>query len=176
QIMADILTFEERKGSIKDRKVAWIGDGNNVANSWVQAAARFGFSLSLACPEPYHPCAEDIGWAKRQGADVTVTADPLEAVKDADLVTTDTWISMGAEDVAARKAALATFQVNAGLMQKATKDAVFLHCLPAVRGEEVTADVIDGPQSAIFDEAENRLHVQKSILLWCLTASTDHGK
>jgi len=168
QIMADILTFEERKGSIKNAVVAWSGDGNNVAVSWIHAAAQFGFELRLACPATLQPSGSVLAWAKNKGANVSVGTDPSAAVKDADCVITDTWVSMG-DDAANKHNELAPFQVNESLMKNAKADAVFMHCLPAHRGEEVTAAVIDGPQSVVWDEAENRLHAQKGVLLWCLT-------
>jgi len=170
QIMADILTFEEHRGSIQDRIIAWSGDGNNVAASWIHAAALFEFELRLACPENYAPHPDILDWAKSQKAKVTVTQDPKAAAEGAHALVTDTWVSMGDDDAEARLKALQPYQVNSDLMQLASKDAVFLHCLPAHRGEEVTADVIDGPQSVVFEEAENRLHVQKEILVWCLSA------
>lgn len=168
QILADILTFEEHKGNIEGQMLAWVGDGNNVAASMIHAAVRFGFSLRLACPPELPPRGELLDWAKAQGGDVWLTKDPAEAVADADAVVTDTWISMGDKDAEQRMSWLGPYQVNAELMALAADDAIFLHCLPAHRGEEVTADVIDGPQSVVFDEAENRLHVQKAILAWCL--------
>lgn len=168
QVMADILTFEERKGSIKGRTIAWVGDANNVAASWVHAAARFGFKFRIAAPAEFAPAPELLAWAWTEGADVEVTEGALEAVRGADCVMTDVWVSMGDDDEAARKAALRPFQVDDALMAAAKKNAIFMHCLPAHRGDEVTAAVIDGPQSAVWDEAENRLHVQKAILAWCL--------
>jgi ornithine carbamoyltransferase len=169
QIVADIMTFEERVGPIEGRKVAWSGDGNNVAASWVQAAARLGFRLTLACPPALKPERSVLDWARRHGGDIEVTDDPDAAVAGADCVVTDTWISMGQQDEARRrKQLLAPYAVDAGLMRKAAPDAIFLHCLPAYRGNEVAAAVIDGPQSAVWDEAENRLHAQKAILAWCL--------
>ena len=168
QVMADILTFEERKGPIKGRTIAWVGDANNVAASWVHAAVRFGFKLRIAAPAEFAPAPELLAWAWTEGADVEVTENALEAVKGADCVMTDVWVSMGDEDEKERKAALRPFQVDDVLMAAAKKGAVFMHCLPAHRGDEVTATVIDGPQSVVWDEAENRLHVQKAILAWCL--------
>ena len=169
QIVADILTFEERLGPIKGRKVAWSGDGNNVAASWIQAAAQLGFKLSLACPPQLNPERAVLDWAKRNGGDIELTDDPDEAVADADCVVTDTWVSMGQqEDTRKRKQLLAPYAVDAKLMRKAARGAIFMHCLPAYRGNEVAAAVIDGPQSAVWDEAENRLHAQKAILAWCL--------
>jgi ornithine carbamoyltransferase len=170
QIMADILTFEEHMGPIAGQKIAWVGDGNNVAVSFIEAAARFGFSLRLACPAGYWPRAEVLEWARAEGADVEIGIDPDEAVAGAACVVTDTWLSMSdSEDQAAeRAAAFAPYQVTQALMALAKPDAIFQHCLPAHRGEEVAADVIDGPASVVFDEAENRLHAQKAILLWSM--------
>ena len=169
QIMADIMTFKEHRGSIAGKTVAWSGDGNNMVTSWVHAAVRFGFSLRLACPDLFRPDSSLLDWAKAEKGDVTLTTDPAEAVKDSDLVTTDVWVSMGNEDAKARHQHLTPYQINDELMSLAKSDALFMHCLPAHRGEEVTASVIDGPQSVIWDEAENRLHIQKAILAWCLT-------
>jgi ornithine carbamoyltransferase len=167
QVMADVLTFEEHLGSIKGRTVAWIGDGNNVAVSWMHAAARFGFSLRLACPDQLKPEQEALDWAKAEKADILLTNDPEKAVKGADCVVTDTWVSMGQSDAAKRKKTLANYGVDGKLMSKAAKGAIFMHCLPAYRGLEVSEDVLEGPQSVIWDEAENRLHAQKAILAWC---------
>jgi ornithine carbamoyltransferase len=172
QVMADILTFEERKGPIKGRTVAWSGDANNVLASWVHAAQRFDFSLHVATPAGLDPQASLVDWARCSGARLKIIHDPHEAVKGADAVVSDCWVSMGDVDEAFRHGLLAPYQVNANLMAAAGKDAIFMHCLPAHRGEEVTDDVIDGPQSVVFDEAENRLHVQKAILVWCLGAMT----
>ncbi len=169
QIVADILTFEERLGPIKGRKVAWSGDGNNVAASWIQAAVRLGFKLALACPPQLNPERAVLDWAKRHGGDIELTDDPDEAVAKADCVVTDTWVSMGQqEETRRRKQLLSPYAVDAALMRKAARGAIFMHCLPAYRGNEVAAAVIDGPQSAVWDEAENRLHAQKAILAWCL--------
>jgi len=168
QIMADILTFEEYCGPIKGKTIAWVGDGNNVAQSWIQASAHFGFILKLACPPQLVPLPDVLAWARKNGGNVTVVESPQTAVAKADAVVTDTWVSMGDPDAQAQIALLAPYQVNAALMVQASPKAIFLHCLPAHRGEEVTADVIDGVQSKVFDEAENRLHVQKAIILWCL--------
>jgi ornithine carbamoyltransferase len=169
QIVADIMTFEERLGPIKDRKIAWSGDGNNVAASWIQAAARLGFKLALACPPQLNPDRSILDWAKRHGGDIELTDDPDEAVAKADCVVTDTWVSMGQqEETRRRKQLLSPYAVDAALMRKAARGAIFMHCLPAYRGNEVAAAVIDGPQSAVWDEAENRLHAQKAILAWCL--------
>ncbi|GAB4226204.1 MAG: ornithine carbamoyltransferase [Methyloligellaceae bacterium] len=171
QVMADIMTFEEHRGPIEGRKVAWIGDGNNVANSWIHAAIRFGFQLWLACPEGFTPDPDILDWARAEGGDVTVTSDPGKAARGAECIVTDVWVSMGDTDAERRKAALAPYQVNAELMAQAHPHAVFMHCLPAHRGDEVTAEVIDGPQSIVFDEAENRLYAQMAILAWCLEDS-----
>jgi ornithine carbamoyltransferase len=169
QIVADIMTFEEAKGPIRGRKIAWTGDGNNVAASWIQAAARLEFKLTLACPPQLNPDRSVLAWAKREGADIVLTDDPVEAVTGADCVVTDTWVSMGQQNEASRrKQLLGPYAVDQKLMRKAAPEAVFMHCLPAYRGHEVAASVIDGPQSVVWDEAENRLHAQKAILAWCL--------
>jgi ornithine carbamoyltransferase len=168
QIMADVMTLEERLGPARGKIVAWSGDGNNVANSWVQAAVRFDFTLRVACPEPLRPPKRLLDWARKEGGKVSITEDPDEAVTGADCVVTDTWVSMGNDNAEARHNLLAPFRVDERLMARAKPSAIFLHCLPAKRGQEVTAGVIDGPQSAVWDEAENRLHAQKGILAWCL--------
>jgi len=168
QVMADIQTFEEHLGPIKGKTVAWIGDGNNVAVSWMQAAVRFGFTLKLACPKPLFPEEDAIAWVRGEKGSVEIGTDPDTAVKGVDCVVTDTWVSMGQSDAARRKKMLAPYAVDAKLMRKAAKNAIFMHCLPAYRGHEVTEDVLEGPQSVVFDEAENRLHAQKAILLWAL--------
>ncbi len=170
QIMADIQTFEERLGSIKGKVVAWVGDGNNVAVSWMHAAVRFEFTLRLACPKSLFPDNEALDWARTEKGAISVTDDPEKAVRGADCVVTDTWVSMGQSDAAKRKKTLAPFAVDATLMSKAAKSAIFMHCLPAYRGHEVSEDVLEGPQSVVWDEAENRLHAQKAILAWCLGA------
>ena len=171
QLMADVMTYEEHRGSIAGRVVAWSGDGNNVANSWIEGAAHFGYELRLACPPPLRPARPVLDWARGKGASVMVTEDPGEAVHQADCVVSDAWVSMhDAGEGGGRHNLLAPYQVNAGLMRQAKADALFMHCLPAHRGEEVTDEVIDGPQSVVWDEAENRLHAQKSILTWCLGA------
>jgi ornithine carbamoyltransferase len=170
QVLADVLTFEESLGPIKDQPVAWVGDGNNVAASWIHAAVRFGFPLRLACPKELKPAEKVVDWARREGGDITITTDAAKAVAGARCVVTDTWVSMGQTDGARRKQLLAPYAVDERLMSRATKDAIFLHCLPAYRGHEVTAEVLEGPQSRVFDEAENRLHAQKAILAWCLGA------
>lgn len=169
QLMADVMTYEEHRGSIKGRKVVWCGDGNNMAASFVHAAERFGFALSLAMPEQLSLNQKVIDWAAAQGADVTITRDADEACTGADLIVTDTWVSMGDDDADARNALLQPYQVDARRMGLAHDDALFMHCLPAHRDEEVTSEVLDGPQSVIWDEAENRLHAQKGILAWCMS-------
>jgi len=168
QIMADVMTLQEKKGPLAGRIVAWSGDANNVAASWVHAAVRFGFTLRLACPNELSPPQRLIDWAQQEGGRVRLTADPMEAVAGADCVVTDTWISMGVAATVNRHNLLAPYRVDERLMAHAKPDAVFMHCLPVKRGEEVTAGVIDGPQSVVWDEAENRLHAQKGILAWCL--------
>ncbi|EWY38440.1 ornithine carbamoyltransferase [Skermanella stibiiresistens SB22] len=170
QIMADVLTFEEHRGPIGGKVVAWSGDGNNVATSWIHAAVKFDFELRLACPDSLRPDPDLVGWATGQGARVSVGGDPAQAVKDADCVVTDTWVSMNQEDAGSRHNMLAPYRVDRRLMANAKTDAIFMHCLPAHRGDEVTADVIDGPNSVVWDEAENRLHAQKGILTWCLSS------
>jgi ornithine carbamoyltransferase len=163
QILADLLTVKQHLGTFEGKKIAWIGDGNNMANSWINASYRLGFELVLACPKGYDPDAETL---KREGGKhVTVVRDPAEAAKGADVVNTDVWASMGQEEEQAkREVAFKGFEVDRKLMSLANRDAIFLHCLPAHRGEEVAADVIDGPQSRVWDEAENRLHVQKALM------------
>jgi ornithine carbamoyltransferase len=168
QIMADILTVEERNGHIKGKKVAWLGDANNVCTSWIHAACLFGFTLYVAAPEQFSP---EQPLRATAGKALVATASPDEALKDADVVVTDTWFSMGVPDSDERRALLKPYQVTLDSLKKAKKNAIFLHCLPAIRGEEMTADVFSSPQSAVWDEAENRLHVQKAILCWCLGAS-----
>ncbi len=170
QVMADVMTYEEHNGPIQGRNVAWLGDSNNVLASWVHAAARFDFQLTIAAPEELAPTAELIAWARNEGARVTVTRSPQDAAEGADCVVTDCWVSMGDEDAGRRHNLLSPYQVNAKLMKLASPKALFMHCLPAHRGEEVTDEVMDGPQSVVFDEAENRLHAQKGILAWCLGA------
>jgi ornithine carbamoyltransferase len=170
QIMADIMTYEEKKGPIRGARVVWAGDGNNVFASFAQASAQFGFDLVFTGPETLDPDAELVAAARKAGARITTERDPFKAVAGADAVVTDAWLSMH-DDVTARDRRhnqLKPYQVNAELMAAARPDAIFLHCLPAHREEEVTSQVFDGPQSVVFDEAENRLHVQKGILRWCL--------
>jgi ornithine carbamoyltransferase len=168
QIMADVMAFEEHKGPIKGKKIAWTGDGNNVLHSMMEGAARFGFDLSVAVPPGNEPMQSYVDWARGEGATVEIGNDAQAAVSGADAVVTDTWVSMGKEDRAQGHNTFMPYQVNEALMSKAASDAVFMHCLPAHRGEEVTDGVIDGPQSIVFDEAENRMHVQKAIIEWCL--------
>lgn len=166
QLLADVMTYQEHRGSIRGRTVAWLGDGNNVCRSFVNAAARFGFALRVATPAGYAPPLDGLA-----DADLTLTADPDEAVRGADLVVTDVWASMGQEaDAARRLADLADYQVNETRMRRAAADALFMHCLPAHRGEEVSAEVLNGPQSVVWDEAENRLHAQKALLATLLGA------
>ncbi len=170
QVMADVFTFEEKKGSIRGRTVAWSGDANNVLASWVHAAARFDFGLKVATPKEHGPRPALRDWARQSGAAITFLRDPEEAAANADCIVTDTWVSMGDRDGKKRHNVFKPYQVNGALMKLAKRDAIFMHCLPAHRGEEVTDEVIDGPQSVVFDEAENRLHAQKGILAWCLEA------
>jgi ornithine carbamoyltransferase len=172
QVLADVMTFEERRGSIRGRTVAWTGDANNVLASWMHAAERFDFRLRVATPPELAPKTRLIDWVKGSGAAIELGSDPDEAVKGCDCVVTDTWVSMGDKDGQRRHNLLKRYQVNARLMARASPDAIFMHCLPAHRGEEVTDEVIDGPQSVVFDEAENRLHAQKGILTWCLDAAS----
>lgn len=168
QLMADVMAFEEHRGPIKDKVIAWSGDGNNMAASWIQAAVQFDFVLRIACPPELMPPQSVLDWAKARGGRVELTHDPAAAADAADAVVTDTWVSMGDED-SNRHNLLAPYRVDDALMAKAKPEAVFMHCLPAHRGEEVTAEVIDGPQSIVFDEAENRMHSQMAILNWCLS-------
>jgi ornithine carbamoyltransferase len=171
QLMADVLTFEEHRGPIAGQVVAWCGDGNNVARSWIEAAARFGFTLRLATPDELRPPEALVVWARAQGARIELTGDPVAAIADARCVVTDTWVSMSDDPNESRHNLLAPYRVTSRLMAKAAPDALFMHCLPAHRGEEVDADVIDGPQSVVFDEAENRLHAQKGVLAWVMGAA-----
>ncbi len=170
QVLADVMTYEEHRGSIKGRKIAWTGDANNVLASLAHAAERFEFELQVATPAELKPKKWLMDWIKSSGAAIKWTDDPESAVKGADCVITDTWVSMGDRDGKHRHNVLKRYQVNSSLMAKAKPDALFMHCLPAHRGEEVTDEVIDGPQSVVFDEAENRLHAQKGLLAWCLHA------
>jgi ornithine carbamoyltransferase len=176
QIMADIMTFEETKGAIAGRTVAWVGDGNNVCTSWIHGAMRFGFTLRVAAPAGFAPADAVVAKARAEGADIILTEDPTAAVADADCVVTDTWLSMGNgagsdENLMARTKTFAPYRVDEALMAKAAAGAVFMHCLPASREHEVASAVIDGPQSVVWDEAENRLHIQKGILHWCLAGA-----
>jgi ornithine carbamoyltransferase len=171
QLMADVLTFEEHRGPIAGQVVAWCGDGNNVARSWIEAAARFGFTLRLATPDALRPPQDLVDWARAEGATIELTDDAEAAVAGARCVVTDAWVSMADDPNANRHNLLAPYRVTEALMRHAAPDAIFMHCLPAHRGEEVTAAVIDGPQSVVFDEAENRLHAQKGVLAWALGAS-----
>lgn len=170
QIMADLQTMIERHGSLDGQIVTWVGDGNNVAASWIEAAARFNFQLRLACPEGYAPPAELMAWARAEGADLVLYDSALEAAKGSQTLVTDVWISMGDEE-GTRREDFRHFQVNEELLAAAAGDAIVLHCLPAWRGMEITEGVIDGPQSAVFDEAENRLHAQKAVLAWCVSGN-----
>ncbi len=171
QLMADVLTFEEHRGPIAGRVVAWCGDGNNVARSWIEAAVRFGFTLRLATPRELQPPADLLEWARAQGGRIELTDDPEEAIAGAACVVTDAWVSMADDPAESRHNLLAPYRVTSRLMKQAAPDAIFMHCLPAHRGEEVSEDVIDGPQSVVFDEAENRLHAQKGVLAWVLGAA-----
>jgi ornithine carbamoyltransferase len=170
QVLADVMTFEESRGPIRGRTVAWTGDATNVLTSWMHAAQRFDFHLRVATPAELAPKKPLLDWIKTSGVAITLGTDPEEAVKGADCVVTDTWISMGDRNGARRHNLLKRYQVNGRLMARAKPDAIFMHCLPAHRGEEVTDEVMDGPHSVVFDEAENRLHAQKGILTWCLEA------
>jgi len=170
QIMADVLTYEEHRGPIRDKRVVWSGDGNNVCASFLHAAGQFGFDLTFTGPVQLDPEPEFVGLARKAGRDVTIERDPARAVAGADLVVTDTWVSMhdSQSTKERRHNMLRPYQVNAELMAQAKAEALFMHCLPAHRGEEVTSEVMDGPASVVFDEAENRLHAQKAIMRWCL--------
>ena len=170
QVMADVMTFEEHRGSIRGKTVAWTGDDNNVLASWMHAASRFEFRLNVATPPELAPRKALMEWIRSSGAAIRVGHDAEAAATDADCIVTDTWVSMGDRDGERRHNLLKPYQVNARLMAKAKPDAIFMHCLPAHRDDEVTGEVIDGPQSVVFDEAENRLHAQKGILAWCLHA------
>ena len=175
QIMADVMTYEEHRGPVRDKLFAWSGDGNNVLHSLLEASARFGFRLNVAVPEGSEPSARYIDWAKANGGRVKIMRSPEEAVSGADCVVTDTWVSMGQEHRARGHNIFMPYQVNERLLRHAASDALFMHCLPAHRGEEVTDEVIDGPHSVVFDEAENRLHAQKAVLAWCLESSPRQG-
>ncbi|MGQ3674835.1 ornithine carbamoyltransferase [Xanthobacter sp. TB0139] len=171
QVMADVMTYEEHRGLITGRKVAWVGDSNNVLASWIHAAERFDVTLNVATPKAFAPRQDMLDFVAKTGAKVQFMEDPKAAVEGADCIITDTWVSMGDKEADRRHKLLAPYQVNSALMGLAHKDALFMHCLPAHRGEEVTSDVMDGPQSVVFDEAENRLHAQKGILAWCFDAA-----
>jgi ornithine carbamoyltransferase len=168
QLMADVMTFEEHRGPIAGKVVAWSGDGNNMASSWIHAATRFGFELRVATPASLQPPRAVLDWATANGGRIELTEDVMAAVDGADCVVTDVWVSMGEKVVDNIEQVLVPYQVNEKVMAAAGPDAVFMHCLPAHRGEEVSAGVIDGPQSVVWDEAENRLHAQKGIMAWCL--------
>ena len=172
QVMGDILTIQEKKGDLKSLRIAWVGDGNNVAHSWINAAARLPFNLSIACPPGYEPKKEILETAKKlAGERIICGNDPLEAVRDVDVINTDVWTSMGQdEERRERLAAFQGYQINGDLLRNAKSDAIVLHCLPAHRGEEITDEVMDGPNSAIFDQAENRMHLQRALLDWLLRA------
>jgi ornithine carbamoyltransferase len=171
QVLADVYTYHENRGPIEGKVVAWIGDGNNMCNTWIEAAALLGFELRVATPRDYAPAPE---FVKLGGSRVRLYNDPAEAAKGAHLVTTDVWTSMGFEkEDAARQAAFAGFMVDSALMARAQPDAIFMHCLPAHRGEEVSAEVVDGPQSVVWDEAENRLHVQKALMEYLLLGKVE---
>jgi ornithine carbamoyltransferase len=172
QLMADVMTFEEHRGPIENKIVTWSGDGNNMVTSWIHAAGQFGFELRVACPSELSPDPRALDWARETGANVHVTQDAAEAVSGAHCVVADTWVSMG-DDAGNRHNILTPFRVDDALMDRAASDAIFMHCLPAHRGEEATASVMDGPQSVIFDEAENRLHAQKAVLRWCLDVAAN---
>jgi ornithine carbamoyltransferase len=170
QAVADVMTVEEHRGPIRGKTLAWTGDGNNMLTSLVHAAVRLDFALNVATPPELAPAPALVRWAEERQGQVRVTADPVAAVRGADAVLTDVWVSMGQADQERRRRLLEPFRVDGALMRHAAPDAIFLHCLPAHRGEEVTDEVIDGPRSVVLDEAENRLHAQKAILEWCLTA------
>jgi ornithine carbamoyltransferase len=169
QLMADVMTYEEHRGPVAGRLFAWTGDGNNVLHSLIEASARFDFRLNIATPSGSEPSPAVLDWARAAGGRINVFEDAATAVSGADCVVTDTWVSMGFEDKARGHNVFLPYQVNRELMAKAKPDALFMHCLPAHRGEEVTDDVIDGPHSVVFDEAENRLHAQKAVLAWCMS-------
>jgi ornithine carbamoyltransferase len=169
QIISDIMTFEELRGPIKNKKIAWLGDGNNVVYSLIEAAVQFNFELRIASPRGYEPDKKIINWAKKNKGNILLTKDPIKAASLADCIMTDKWISMGDKtNKNKKKKALKPYQVNKKIMKVANKDSIFMHCLPANRGEEVTNDVMDGKQSAVWLEALNRIHIQKSIIEWCL--------
>jgi ornithine carbamoyltransferase len=168
--MADILTFEELKGNIEDKTIAWIGDGNNnMSNSLIEAAGKFNFNLNIGCPQNYKPNKKIMSWAKKNRVNLNLTTKPEEAIKNVDCVMTDKWVSMNDKvNKKEKKKSLKKFQVNKKLMSLAKQDSIFMHCLPVGRGEEVTSEVIDGKQSVVWTQALNRIHIQKSIIDWCL--------
>ena len=172
QVMADLMTFEEHQGAIEGRTVTWIGDANNVLTSWMHAAARFGFRINVATPDILQPRPDIVEWTRTHGGEVMLTRDPHAAANGSDCIITDCWVSMGDKDVYSRHTMLRPYQVDGALMRSANKGAIFMHCLPAKRGEEMTEEVIDGPQSVVFDEAENRLHAQKGILAFVFGAAS----
>jgi ornithine carbamoyltransferase len=171
QIMSDIFTFEEAKGNIKGKTIAWLGDGNNnMSNSFIEAAAKFDFKLNIGCPDKYKPSKNIMLWAKKNKANITITKNPTEAVKNVDCVMTDKWVSMNDRvDKKKKKKVLKNFQVNKKIMKLAKPDAIFMHCLPVERGEEATNEIVDGKQSVVWTQALNRVHTQKSIINWCLS-------
>lgn len=173
QVLSDLLTVQEKRGNLDNLNVAWIGDGNNVAHSWINASARLGFTLSLACPPGYEPSADVVQWARREGRGrIHLTKNPKEAVSSADVLYTDVWASMGQEGEAEeRRTTFRDYQINEALLAAAPPHAMVLHCLPAHRGEEITHDVMEGPQSLVFDQAENRLHLQMALLEWLIDAN-----
>ena len=168
QILADIMTFEEKLGDIENKTISWVGDGNNMANSWIHASKIFNFKLRLACPSVRLPDENIVKWAMDNGANIKIMNDPMEACKDSNAILTDTWISMGDENTVNPEKIFNNFQVNDKLFEVAADDAIFMHCLPAHRGQEVSSEIIDGPRSVVWDEAENRLHIQKAILSWAI--------
>jgi len=168
QLMADIMTIEEHRGPIAGKVVTWVGDGNNMANSYIHAATRFGFELRLSCPDELMVDNDILDWAANEGGNISIVKDPKQAASGSDVIVTDTWVSMGDEDYDRRIELLTPYQVNEAMMSNCDNDALFLHCLPAHRGEEVTDAVLDGPQSVVWDEAENRLHAQKGIMVWSM--------
>ena len=169
QLMADVMTFEEHRGPIEGRVVAWSGEGNNMAVSWIHAATRFGFTLRMACPKSLGPPQEALDWAASNGGDIVLSDDLDAMIEGADCVVVDTWASMAGERGEVDPELLAPYQIDDRVMALAKPEAIFMHCLPAYRDKEMTASVIDGPQSVVWDEAENRLHAQNGILLWCLS-------
>ena len=175
QVLSDCFTLLEHRGRLEGLRVAWLGDGNNVANSWIAVAPRFAFTFALACPKGYEPDAAVVAKARADGADIVITTDVGEAVRGADVLYTDVWTSMGQEAESAKRLRdFAGYAIDAAALKQAKPDAVVMHCLPAHRGEEITGEVIDGPQSSVFDQAENRLHVQKGILVWLNNQTAKH--